>query len=70
MGQAYNIFGRPVQPHVLVLGTLFTLFGGVTLYKARGRASQQPAAVAPAKSTSEEIDFEQLLGEMLKEEKN
>ncbi|AET40331.1 Mco10p Ecym_5594 [Eremothecium cymbalariae DBVPG len=71
MGQAYMIFGRVMQPHVLALATIGSVAAGVT-YASMGTKRvepQQQAALLPLKQErEEEFDLEKLISDFIKEE--
>ncbi|CCE62199.1 hypothetical protein TPHA_0C00420 [Tetrapisispora phaffii CBS 4417] len=67
MGNAYVIFGRTVQSHVLAISTLVAV-GGITAYCTTGR-KQEPAKPAMVDtSNKDDINIEELLTDFLKEE--
>ncbi|CDO94610.1 unnamed protein product [Kluyveromyces dobzhanskii CBS 2104] len=69
MGSAYKILGKTVQPHVLAIATLVSVFGA-SAYAMSGPKQAKPAATpaAPAAGGADELDVEKLLGDFLKEE--
>ncbi|QEU62710.1 hypothetical protein KDRO_F06410 [Kluyveromyces lactis] len=73
MGAAYKIFGTTVQPHILAIATLGSVFGGAAYAMSGSKDAEKakPAVAtpaAPAAGGSDEFDVEKLLGDFLKEE--
>lgn len=66
MGAAYNILGKMVPSHYLAIGTLATVVGGVQLNSLLSGAEAPAAApVAPAATSSGELDVEKAINEFL-----
>lgn len=67
MVQSYKIFGKSVEPHVLALGTICAVIGGIVssrMLKTNNQASIKPIV----QEKSDSGDFEKLIAEFIEDE--
>lgn len=66
----YKLFGRPIQPHILVISTLLGCIGGVSILKIRSKSNKKIGSNEISSGTANDkdyMDIEQLIDNFLKE---